>query len=310
MQCFFAAIVTHGPTDFKRKMTVLDNLWLRWIDDNLARGCNFASMVDAMVRAGFDAPFAKQSIQQRATGGGVQMASASVAQPGLVAAQGGSYVFEAPRMQHKGNVLQTQDHAVRLAFRMAQPVVALLDNLLTEQECDALVELARVKLARSTIIDPNTGGEAVIQDRSSSGTFFQINENALVTALDRRIAEVMHCPVENGEGIQILHYAHGGEYKPHFDFFPPSDPGSQVHLARGGQRVSTLIMYLNDVEAGGETVFPKLQLSVVPKKGSAVYFEYCNSLGQVDSQTLHGGLPVTAGEKWIATKWMRQRRYG
>jgi prolyl 4-hydroxylase len=291
-------------------MTVLDNLWLRWIDDNLARGCNFSSMVDAMVRAGFDAPFANQSIQQRATGGSVQMASASVAQPGLGAAQSGPYIYEAPRLQHKGNVLQTQDLAVRLAFRMAQPVVALLDNLLTEHECDELVELARIKLQRSTIIDPSTGREAVIQDRSSSGTFFQINENALVATLDRRIAEVMHCPVENGEGIQILHYAQGGEYKPHFDFFPPSDAGSQVHLAKGGQRVSTLVMYLNDVEAGGETVFPKLQLSVVPKKGSAVYFEYCNSLGQVDPQTLHGGLPVTAGEKWIATKWMRQRQYG
>jgi prolyl 4-hydroxylase len=69
-------------------------------------------------------------------------------------------------------------------------------------------------------------------------------------------------------------------------------------------------MYLNDVPAGGETVFPKLNLSVVPEKGSAVHFEYCNSLGQIDARTLHGGLPVKEGEKWISTKWMRQRRYG
>jgi prolyl 4-hydroxylase len=68
-------------------------------------------------------------------------------------------------------------------------------------------------------------------------------------------------------------------------------------------------MYLNDVEQGGETIFPSIHLSVTPKKGSAVYFEYCNDLGQVDSMSLHGGVPVIAGEKWIATKWMRQRRY-
>jgi prolyl 4-hydroxylase len=123
-------------------------------------------------------------------------------------------------------------------------------------------------------------------------------------------AQVMHWPLENGEGIQILHYTIGGEYTAHFDYFPPDDPGSQLHIAKGGQRVSKLIIYLNEVEAGGETVFPAVNLAVVPNKGAAVYFEYCNSKGQIDPLTLHGGLPVIVGEKWIATKWMRQRRYG
>ena len=136
-----------------------------------------------------------------------------------------------------------------------------------------------------------------------------LDENPFIARLDRRIAEVMNWPVENGEGLQILNYQIGGEYKAHFDYFAPADPGSQVHLAHGGQRVSTLVMYLNEVEAGGETVFPDIGLSVVPKKGSAVYFEYCNSLGQVDPLSLHSGMPVIQGEKWIATKWMRQRRY-
>lgn len=78
-----------------------------------------------------------------------------------------------------------------------------------------------------------------------------------------------------------------------------------MQLINGGQRVSTLIMYLNDVVSGGETIFPKIGLSIVPKKGSAaaVYFEYSNSLGQVDPLTLHGGSPVVQGEKW-----MRQQR--
>ncbi len=88
------------------------------------------------------------------------------------------------------------------------------------------------------------------------------------------------------------------------------DPGSAVHLAKGGQRVSTMVIYLNDVEEAGETTFPDVGLSVTPKKGAAVYFEYCNSQNQVDPLTLHAGAPVAAGEKWIATKWMRQRRYG
>ena len=91
--------------------------------------------------------------------------------------------------------------------------------------------------------------------------------------------------------------------------FPYELKGSQQHLAVGGQRVSTLVMYLSDVEQGGETTFPDVGVSVVPKKGAAVYFEYCNSQGQVDPLSLHAGNPVIKGEKWIATKWMRQRKY-
>ena len=119
----------------------------------------------------------------------------------------------------------------------------------------------------------------------------------------------MQCPERNGEGIQILNYTPGAEYSAHYDFFAYDVKGSLKHLATGGQRVATLIMYLNEVEQGGETAFPELGMRVVPKKGSAVYFEYCNSLGQLDKHTLHAGLPVIKGEKWIATKWMRQQIY-
>jgi prolyl 4-hydroxylase len=119
----------------------------------------------------------------------------------------------------------------------------------------------------------------------------------------------MNLPVENGEGLQILHYHTGGQYTPHYDYFAPSDPGSATHIANGGQRVSSLVMYLNDVEDGGATVFPELRLTVGPKKGSGVYFEYCNSRNELDPLSLHGGTPVLKGEKWVATKWMRQGRY-
>ncbi|WP_442603088.1 2OG-Fe(II) oxygenase [Paenibacillus sp. KN14-4R] len=117
----------------------------------------------------------------------------------------------------------------------------------------------------------------------------------------------MNCPIQNGEEIQILNYDIGKKYKPHFDYFAAAS-GSKVQLANGGQRMSTLVIYLNDVVSGGETLFPKIGLSIVPQMGSAVYFEYSNSLGQVDPLTLHGGSPVVQGEKWIATKWMRQQR--
>ena len=160
------------------------------------------------------------------------------------------------------------------------------------------------------VVDPVTGKSELSPDRISEGMVLSRCEDEYITVLEERIARLLNWPLENGEGMSVLRYKVGDQYHPHYDFFPPQNPGSQRKMAVGGQRVSTLIMYLNDVEAGGETFFPKIGLSVTPKKGSAVYFQYCNAEGHVDPHTFHGGRPVIAGEKWIMTKWMRERRFG
>ena len=286
---------------------VMTSDWRQWLNHNLANGCSAGSMVDAMVAAGIQAETARQWL-----GDVKAVAGESYGQNTVALARGvaGSYRYETPRLPVAGNMIKTNDRDVRVTMRLAQPVAAIFDDILSHEECDELIRLSSLKLQRSTIVDAQTGELREIDARSSYGTFFALNETAFIARLDRRIAEVMHMPAENGEGLQILNYKVGGEYKTHFDFFPPEDPGSAVHLAKGGQRVSTLVIYLNDVERGGETIFPNAHMSVIAKKGSAVYFEYYNSLGQVDPQSLHGGTPVELGEKWIATKWMRQARYG
>lgn len=187
--------------------------------------------------------------------------------------------------------------------------MAVLADFMDPAECDELVRRARARLKRSATVDPQTGRELVIAQRSSEGTYFNRCEDDFIAGLDARIAALMAWPLENGEGIQILRYGVGAQYQSHFDYFPPTDPGSALHLARGGQRVSTLVMYLNDVEAGGATRFPELGLSVQPHKGAALYFESCTPDGREDPRSLHAGDPVERGEKWIATKWMRQRPY-
>ena len=282
-------------------MIPLTEEWHRWVRENYARGCDEASLVTSLIQAGIEPHAAGMAVLQAMSG--------AAPTPAIAASTTQAYIYSSPRMPQGGSVVQTSDRSIRVSMRMNQPVVALLDNVMSFEECDRLIEMSRAKLQRSTIVDPTNGQHKVITARGSSGTHFALNENAFISSLDRRIAELMHWPMENGEGLQILNYQIGGEYKPHFDYFPPEQTGSGVHLAKGGQRVSTLILYLNDVEQGGETIFPSLHLSVVPKKGSAIYFEYCNASGQVDPSTLHGGAPVLAGEKWIATKWMRQRKY-
>ena len=89
----------------------------------------------------------------------------------------------------------------------------------------------------------------------------------------------------------------------------PSNDANRASIARSGQRVSTMVSYLNDVPQGGQTLFPAAGWAVSPQRGNAVYFEYCNSLGQLDHASRHASKAVEQGEKWVATKWVRQRRF-
>ena len=207
------------------------------------------------------------------------------------------------------NLIDAGDRQVQILMVLNSPRIILFGDLLSREECDALIEMSRGKLARSNVVNRDTGHYDVHPDRTSEGTYFRRGENDLVERIERRIAELTSSPVERGEPIQILRYCPGAQYKPHFDYFDPSQPGNQQVLSTGGQRVATLVMYLNDVQAGGSTIFPEIGLDVLPRRGHAVFFAYADEQGRLDSRTLHGGSPVAAGEKWIATKWIRQHEY-
>jgi prolyl 4-hydroxylase len=203
--------------------------------------------------------------------------------------------------------LDAGDCQVQTVLVGQQPPLVVFDDFLSDEECRALIELAAPRMSRSLTVDVQTGGEETHQSRTSQGMFFERGESELVSRIEARIAHLLGWPVQNGEGLQVLRYAPGAEYLPHFDYFDPAAPGTPAILQRGGQRVATLVMYLHEPEAGGATVFPDAALSVLPKRGSAVFFSY--SQPHPDSLTLHAGAPVLSGEKWIATKWLREREF-
>lgn len=203
--------------------------------------------------------------------------------------------------------LDAGDRTVHVLNAMENPRIVVLGNLLSDEECDALIELAKPRLARSLTVATKTGGEEVNDDRTSNGMFFQRGEHEVVRRLEARLARLLDWPEENGEGLQILHYRPGAEYKPHYDYFDPVEPGTPTILKRGGQRVATIVMYLAEPDKGGGTTFPDVNLVVAPKRGNAVFFSYDRP--HPVTRTLHGGAPVVAGEKWIATKWLRERRF-
>jgi prolyl 4-hydroxylase len=189
------------------------------------------------------------------------------------------------------------------------PRIYLIENFLTDQECEYIIEKAEPQLKRSTVLDDKPEG-AIDQRRSSRGMFFQANSpDSILKRIEKKVFAIAGIPMENGESLQVLHYGIGGEYQPHYDYFIASMPGGSETLKRGGQRVATCIMYLNTPKEGGETIFPLAKVSVTPKKGQAILFYNMTQDGKEDPQSLHGGAPVIKGEKWIATKWMRERAF-
>ena len=202
------------------------------------------------------------------------------------------------------NTVWAGDREVRIVMSMLSPRVVVFADLLSAEECDGLVELARPRLARSETVINDTGGSEVNSARTSNGMFFDRGENDLCRRIEARLAALVNWPVEHGEGLQVLHYLPGAEYKPHYDYFDPVHSGTPKILERGGQRVGTVVMYLNTPVRGGGTTFPDVHLEVAPVKGSAVFFSYDRPHPM--TRSLHGGAPVLEGEKWVATKWLRQ----
>ena len=288
-----------------------DDRWRNWVMTNLTRKCTHDSMTAVMIHDGFERSFAERMVktiamemQQGATLA-APSPSAGIAGPVHPASAAqtrkkSGYTQESSRIVNV-NTIGTLDRMVRVVARWTRPDVVLFAEVLSGEECRELIALARPKMAQSTVVDRLKFDGVVHHARTSTGTFFDLCENDLVARIDKRLAAIVGWPVSHGEGLQILRYQVGGQYRPHFDYFPPSDAASPAHLAQGGQRIGTVIVYLNDVEDGGETIFPEIGLSIVPRRGNAVYFGYCNSRGQVDPLTLHGGAAVRRGEKWIAT---------
>jgi len=202
------------------------------------------------------------------------------------------------------NVVRAHDRDVTVLLQIQHPRIVVFSDFLSSEECTELMAQAQPRLARSETVVNATGGSEVNAARTSQGMFFARGESGLCARIEARIAALLHWPVENGEGIQILRYAPGAEYRPHYDYFDPNHAGTPTILQRGGQRVGTLLMYLNTPAAGGATTFPDAGVTVHAVAGSAVYFAY--PLPAPQTKTLHGGAPVTEGEKWVATKWLRE----
>jgi prolyl 4-hydroxylase len=267
----------------------------QWIIEQAQSGCLMQDVLENMVRSGWQKDVALSAMESTLRDHLQNQDKENLPAPTAV-----------PWIDLAGSplTLEVGERTVRVAMSLQSPRVVVFADLLSSHECDALIELARPVMCRSRTVQTRTGGDEVNDSRTSEGMFFSRGQTELVSCIEERIARLVNWPVERGEGIQVLHYGPGAEYKPHYDYFDPKEPGTPTILKRGGQRVGTVVMYLNDPVRGGGTTFADVQLEVAPRKGAAVFFSYDRP--HPVTRTLHGGAPVIEGEKWVATKWLRQ----
>jgi len=172
----------------------------------------------------------------------------------------------------------------------------VLKNVLSEDECKHIQDIASKKLQTSTVSMTRDIDEKI---RKSETAWLKASEDPVVDKLIRKCVSMTDRPLRNCEDLQVLKYKPGGFYKPHQDCFKNDK----------NKRMYTFIIALNDEYEGGETEFPNIKRQYQLEKGDALFFNTLNNYECTTKHALHGGVPVKSGEKWICNLWIRKYKY-
>jgi prolyl 4-hydroxylase len=191
------------------------------------------------------------------------------------------------------------------------PLVQVIDDFVTEAERHHIIRLAAGRLDTAFV---SAVGDATTSDgRTGRVAWIKHDETAMVHGVVGRVSDLVGIPIGHAESVQVVHYDETEQYKPHFDAYDMNTEKGRQRTEQGGQRIVTALMYLNAVGAGGRTIFPKLDLEVEAKPGRMVIFHNLADHSLADftrhPKSLHGGSPVSAGQKWACNLWFRARPY-
>ena len=168
--------------------------------------------------------------------------------------------------------------------------------------CSALIERIDLNRRPSTIAD-----DSGIENYRTSETCDLDPADPVVAEVDRRICDLLGIAPDHGELVQGQRYAVGQEFRPHTDTFNPGGYDYYVHTAEGGQRTWTAMLYLNAPEEGGGTRFKAIGKTVQPETGKMLAWNNLEEDGRPNDSTIHQGMKVRRGTKYIITKWFRER---
>jgi prolyl 4-hydroxylase len=206
-----------------------------------------------------------------------------------------------------GNFVRNRLLANPLAFKVPTPGLDLfvVRDFLKREECTALMKTIDAGKQPSQILADDPDPEFRTSETCN------LNPHAdLTKGIETKITRLMGIDPRHGETIQGQRYAVGQQFKAHHDFFYTSEPYWVEQNKIGGQRTWTVMMFLNEPEAGGQTFFTKAGVKVAPKTGNLLTWNNLDTLGEPNPNSLHQGMPVEAGVKYIITKWYRERPWG
>ena len=203
------------------------------------------------------------------------------------------------------NRLSRTPNAFRLPVQEADMYV--VRDFLSPEDCEGLIAL----------IDANRQPSGILSDTPEADRGFRTSESSnfdrtipLVATVESKINALLGLQPEHGETSQGQRYAVGQEFKAHHDFFYTDQGYYRNEAATGGQRTWTAMIFLNEPESGGQTFFPEVNLRITPRTGNLFTWNNMDKAGAPNRFTLHQGCPVTAGVKYIITKWYRERPWG
>ena len=183
-------------------------------------------------------------------------------------------------------------------------------NFLTPVECSYIKAAAAPGIQPSSTVHPHTGELIKNEIRtSSSSNFDPVSRDHFIFSVDERIAAATDTIVEQGEPLNVLYYRIAEEYKFHYDFLSANNEEERRLLKEGGQRKFTFLISLNEEYSGGETYFPRLDVKYRGQLGDALMFQNTGVDGQPNELMLHAGMPITCGQKWVASKWIREEAF-
>ena len=181
------------------------------------------------------------------------------------------------------------------------PTMFCISQFLSNEECDKLTSLMLPRLSKSIVLDPK--GKISTDVRTSETSYLTKLEGRW---LSEKVCNLLNIPKNRQEPIQVARYSPGQFYKAHYDSFDEETESGLNCIGNAGQRVATVLIYLNQPSSGGATNFPHAGIRVKPKKGTAILFFPCTVDGKMDPYTLHSAEDA-GDEKWVSQIWIRQR---
>lgn len=207
------------------------------------------------------------------------------------------------------SIKQKYRYSAESQLLSSDPHVEIIDDLLTAQECEQIIEAARRHM-KQALVSEGEGNGLVSDTRTGRVHWFAHAESPVIASVTARLSAMVGIPLQRAEPLQVIHYGLTQEYRAHFDGYDLATETGKRFTTQGGQRVLTALCYLNDVEQGGGTGFPKLDAEVAAKRGRVVIFQNCLAgTNTIHPLSLHAGLPIEQGEKWACNLWFRERAY-